>query len=273
MKSHKFIHSNNPVAEVKITKSSLLGEFVDEFLVEETPIAMVFNGISHVVMMASPSNLYDFAYGFAITEKIVSSVDDIYGVDINVKDHGIELEINISSESFEKLKEVRRNLTGRTGCGLCGAESLNQVINLPVDQIKNSYIFSSEKILIAIEKFSSKQEMQSKTGSTHACAICSKKGEIKLIREDVGRHNALDKLIGAVIKNNLLEPDDFVLISSRASYEMLQKFAFLNLGLITAISAPTALAVRLADSLDITLIGFAKGKKFNIYSHERRITG
>ena len=272
MKSQTLIQSDKSIFEVKISKSSLPKQPVQEYLAEETPVAMVFNGISHVVMMASPADFNDFAHGFAITEKIVSSIDEIYSVNVVKSNNGVELEINISTECFEKLKEVRRNLTGRTGCGLCGAESLNQVINLPENKINNLHTFSAEKISKAMEIFASKQEIQSTTGATHACALCSAEGEIKLIREDVGRHNALDKLIGAILLGKKLSADDFILISSRASYEMIQKFAYLDLPLLVAISAPTALAVRLAENLEITLLGFARSKKFNIYSHEHRIT-
>ena len=182
MKSQTLIQSDKSIFEVKISKSSLPKQPVQEYLAEETPVAMVFNGISHVVMMASPADFNDFAHGFAITEKIVSSIDDIYSVNVVKSNNGVELEINISTECFEKLKEVRRNLTGRTGCGLCGAESLNQVINLPENKINNSHTFSAEKISKAMEIFASKQEIQSTTGATHACALCSTEGEIKLIR-------------------------------------------------------------------------------------------
>lgn len=271
MKSSKLIYTNKPIAEVQISKSNFAKQSIKEYLAEETPIAMVFNGISHVVMMASPSDLDDFAHGFALTEKIISSLDEIYGVDIKKTNQGIELAIEISSKKFQELKNVRRNLTGRTGCGLCGAESLKQVLNLPEKNDINDFQFSTEKIIKAIESFTSFQKIQPKTGSTHACALYSNEGEIKDIKEDVGRHNALDKLIGAILKKDLVSKDDFILISSRASYEMIQKFAYLNLPLITAISAPTALAVRLANDLNITLLGFGKNKKFNIYSHKHRI--
>ena len=163
MKSHTLIQSDKSIFEVKISKSSLPKQPVQEYLAEETPVAMVFNGISHVVMMASPADFNDFAHGFAITEKIVSSIDDIYSVNVVKSNNGVELEINISTECFEKLKEVRRNLTGRTGCGLCGAESLNQVINLPENKINNSHTFSAEKISKAMKylhpnkKFSQQQ--------------------------------------------------------------------------------------------------------------------
>ncbi len=131
MTSFKLIQSNKPTQSIQVLKSADLNNEVNEDLAEETPVALIYNGISHVVMMASPVDLKDFALGFSITESIVSNKSDIYSMEENIKSNGIELNIEISSECFAKLKEVRRNLTGRTGCGLCGAESLNQVVNIP----------------------------------------------------------------------------------------------------------------------------------------------
>jgi FdhD protein len=243
----------------------------EETLAEETPIAFVYNGISHVVMMASPNDLEDFALGFSITEEIINSPTDFYSVEINYINDGIELKIEISSECFAYLKEKRRNLTGRTGCGLCGAESLTQVIKYKKNKIISHEKFSHDQIRYALDQFSSNQILQKKTGATHATAICNNLGKILLIREDVGRHNAFDKLIGAAIKQRVSSKNSFVITSSRASYEMIQKLSYLNLRLIAAISAPTALAVRLADKIGITLIGFAREDRYTIYSHKERI--
>ena len=243
----------------------------EEILAEETPIAFVYNGISHVVMMASPIDLQDFALGFSITEEIISSPIDFYSVEINYIKDGIELNIEISSECFIKLKERRRNLTGRTGCGLCGAESLNQVIKYQNNNLPSSEKFSHDVIRYALDQFQRSQILRKKTGATHAVAIYDNLGEILLIREDVGRHNAFDKLIGSVIKQKVTRKNFFVITSSRASYEMIQKLSYINLKLIIAISAPTALAVRLADKIGISLIGFARADRYTIYSHKERI--
>jgi len=260
----KFIQTKKTVTLSKVHKSSSIKDEVQENIAEETPIALIYNGISHVVMMGSPSDLEDFAVGFSVTEGIVNDISDIY-----CKDDGIELNIKISSECFVKLKEVRRNLTGRTGCGLCGAESLSQAMRIPKVEISNQN-FHSKHILKALKNFSNDQKLQKKTGATHASAIFSDIGDLKIIREDVGRHIALDKLIGASLKNKICE-SDFVVTSSRASYEMVQKIAYFNLKLLVAISAPTGLAIRMADSLDITLIGFAREARYTIYSHNQRI--
>lgn len=269
MTRSKFIQTKKTVTLAKAHKSSSIKDEVQENIAEETPIALIYNGISHVVMMGSPSDLEDFAVGFSVTEGIVNNISDIYSIEINCKDEGIELNVEISSECFAKLKEVRRNLIGRTGCGLCGAESLSQAMRMPKVEISNPH-FHSKHILKALKNFSNNQTLQKKTGATHASAIFSATGELKIIREDVGRHIALDKLIGASLKNKIDE-SDFVVTSSRASYEMVQKIAYFNLKLLVAISAPTGLAIRMADNLDITLIGFAREARYTIYSHNQRI--
>ena len=273
MKTHKIIHSDKSVFKSPTVKNGLNKDSV-ECIAEETPVAMVFNGISHVVMMATPDNLEDFAKGFSISENIVSNIEEIYSIEVNRTDVGIEVDIDISNEAFNKLKDRRRNLIGRTGCGLCGAESLNQVFNYhnSIQAITPQSFFSAKKILLALDHLSKHQIIQKQTGATHAAAFCNQDGEILFAREDVGRHNALDKLIGAFYaQNSLIVENPFIIISSRASYEMIQKAAALKVALVVAISAPTALAVRLANKLGITLLGFARGKNFNIYTHKERI--
>lgn len=273
MKTHKIIHSDKSVFKSPTVKNSIKKDSV-ECIAEETPIAMVFNGISHVVMMATPDNLEDFAKGFSISENIVSDVEEIYSIEVNRTDVGIEIDINISNEAFNKLKDKRRNLIGRTGCGLCGAESLNQVFNHhnSIQAITQQSVFSAKNISLALDKLSKHQIIQQQTGATHAAALCNQDGKILFVREDVGRHNALDKLIGAFYNHDSLNiKNPFIIISSRASYEMIQKAATLKVALVVAISAPTALAVRLANNLGITLLGFARGKNYNIYTHKERI--
>ena len=273
MKTHKIILSDKSVFKSPTVKNSIKRDSV-ECIAEETPIAMVFNGISHVVMMATPDNLEDFAKGFSISENIVSDVEEIYSIEVNRTDVGIEIDINISNEAFNKLKDKRRNLIGRTGCGLCGAESLNQVFNHhnSIQAITQQSVFSAKNISLALDHLSKYQIIQQQTGATHAAAFCNQDGKILFAREDVGRHNALDKLIGAFYNHDTLNiKNPFIIISSRASYEMIQKAATLEVALLVAISAPTALAVRLANKLGITLLGFARGKNYNIYTHKERI--
>ncbi len=271
MAKEKLIQTSHSCKEILIKKNNNPEELIKEILAEETPVAITYNGVSHVVMMASPCDLEDFARGFSITEGIVKSFSEIYSIEVLKKDNGIEINVEISTEKFSRLKEIRRNLTGRTGCGLCGAESLDQVLKIP-ESIKIKSKFSSNSILKALKNFSNQQKIQKKTGATHACALFNSKGDLIIIKEDVGRHNALDKLIGATFNSKFLK-GCFVITSSRASYEMVQKLAYLNLKLLVAISAPTALALRLADQLEITLIGFARNNRYNCYTHSKQLIG
>ena len=274
MNLDKLIQSGQSVFKSLALKKDKSSSEVLELLAEETPIAMVYNGISHAVMMATPDDLEDFALGFSIAENIIDSTEDVYAVEIHTTDNGIELKINISAETFSRLKENRRSLIGRTGCGLCGTESLNQFKKTQnsLNSTQSRATFSSDNIIKSLSKFSNHQLLQQQTGSTHASALCDNQGQFLLTREDVGRHNALDKIIGASLKIKNRDFNTlFLITSSRASYEMVQKAAKLNVCLLVAISAPTALAVRLANKLGITLIGFARNEKYNIYTHKDRI--
>jgi len=269
--SSKLIKSNAPLDQIEIFKSDSIEISHQEFVAEETPVAMTFNGISHAVMMTSPQDLEDFAYGFSISEGLVKTIDDIFSIEINQVDQGIELNIEISSEAFMKLKDRRKNLAGRTGCGICGSESLSQIFIESENKISNNSLFDLNIIKRALEKFGDNQIIKNKTGSAHACSLFDSQGDILCTREDVGRHNALDKLIGFALKTNINLENTFLVISSRASFEMIQKASFIGCQLIVAISAPTALAVRLADNMNIILAGFAKNKVFNIYTHKKRL--
>jgi FdhD protein len=269
--SSKLVKSNAPLDPIEIFKSDSLENSYQEFVAEETPVAMTFNGISHAVMMTTPQDLEDFAYGFSISEGLVKNIDDIFSIEINQVDQGIELNIEISSEAFMNLKDRRKNLAGRTGCGICGSESLSQIFIESENKILNNSLFDLNTIHSALEKFGDNQIIKNKTGSTHACSLFNNKGDILCTREDVGRHNALDKLIGFTLKTKINLDDTFLVISSRASFEMIQKASFIGCQLLVAISAPTALAVRLANNMNITLAGFAKNKVFNVYTHKNRL--
>ena len=270
MTSAKLIQTKNSSLDFPAHKNQSKSNSIEN-LAEETPVAFVYNGISHVVMMASPIDLEDFALGFSITEEIIGSSSDLYSVEINHIKDGIELKIEISSKCFMNLKERRRNLTGRTGCGLCGAETLTQVIKYKKNNLFSDTTFRYDQIRYALDQFATNQTLQKQTGATHAVALYQNTGKFLLIREDVGRHNAFDKLIGAAMKQEIINKDCFVVTSSRASYEMIQKLSYLNLRLIIAISAPTALAVRLAKKIGVTLVGFARADRYTIYSHKETI--
>jgi FdhD protein len=244
-------------------------------LAEEVPIALVYNGVSHAVMLATPQDLEDFALGFSLTEGILQNQSELYEVEITQQDHGIELHLDVASERFALLKERRRSLAGRTGCGLCGAESLTQVFRLPdqlskvVKKSADQAKISMQSIFKAHDAMRSKQALQMSTGATHACAWADVKGNIEYVREDVGRHNALDKLLGVLTKHGM--QGGFILTSSRASYEMVQKVVMAGFDVLAAISAPTGLAVRIADEYGVTLLGFVREQRYVAYSHADRI--
>lgn len=242
-------------------------------LAEEVPVAIVYNGVSHAVMLATPQDLEDFALGFSLTEGILQDKSELYGVEVQPKKNGIELHLEIASERFVLLKQHRRNLTGRTGCGLCGTESLEQVFHLPdiIEKASGAYTgLSMRSIFKAQDDMRTKQVLQQLTGATHACAWATIDGEIQYLREDVGRHNALDKLIGVLCKQAV--HGGFILTSSRASYEMVQKVAMSGFDVLAAISAPTGLAVRIAEEYNITLLGFVRDQQYVAYSHVNRMT-
>lgn len=240
-----------------------------DLLIEETPVSISYNGISHVVMMASPGDIEDMAIGFSLTEGIVASSREIYGIEKNKTELGIEVNVEISSESFVKLKEVKRNLAGKTGCGICGVESLsyfNSFLNKDYPN-RNELTITEKLISKGLIEFKANQIIQIKTGSTHAAAFFDQHGNLQLIREDVGRHNALDKLIGAIN----LDQNGFIVVSSRASYEMIQKVLVTKIPIIIAMSAPTNLATELAEKNNLTLIGFATNQRFVVYCGKERL--
>lgn len=272
------VTADAPTSQVNVTRWRN-GELTDalDYVAEEVPIALIYNGISHVVMLATPQDLTDFALGFSLSEGILRDKSDLYNVEVALQPKGIELQLDVATECFVKLKERRRNLVGRTGCGLCGAESLDQALSLPeihnttqTGAIALSNSLPAEIVQTAFRQIQTKQILQQATGATHACAWVNAQGEIVLIREDVGRHNAMDKLIGGLAKLPN-QAEGFVLTSSRASVEMVQKVAVAGINILAAISAPTGLAVRIAEAYGVTLIGFLRDNQFVIYTHKHRI--
>lgn len=241
---------------------------IEDVVAEEVPVALIYNGISHAVMLATPRDLEDFALGFSLAEGILSHPKELYGIEVLTQSAGIELRMEIAAERFHQLKEKRRSMTGRTGCGLCGAESLAQALRLPDLVNQSQAIFSAAAILKALGQAPKNQPLQAETGATHASFWVSLDGEIEMAREDVGRHNALDKLLGAKAGNI---NSGFVLTTSRASYEMVQKVAVAGVSMLVAISAPTGLAIRMAEQSGITLVGFARPEQYVVYTHPKRI--
>ena len=277
------IASDASLSEVNVTRwrNGVVSQATDK-VAEEVPIALIYNGVSHAVMLATPQDLEDFALGFSLSEGILHSKSQLYDVEIVTQPLGIQLRLDVATEAFVKLKERRRNLVGRTGCGLCGAESLEQALRLP-EKILNlaenttsstgaasSLVISASSIIKAFRTIQTTQVLQQATGATHACAWVDAIGKVQLLREDVGRHNAMDKLIGALAKRPR-QDDGFVLTSSRASVEMVQKVALAGYTILVAISAPTGLAVRIAEDYGVTLVGFLRDNQFVMYAHPQRI--
>lgn len=268
------VFSARPTSEVGVQQYRL-SQFTakTDVVAEEVPVALVYNGISHAVMLATPQDLEDFALGFSLTEGIIEFVDDIYGLEVTAQANGFAVQMDIASACFSRLKDKRRNMTGRTGCGLCGSESLDQALHLPNEIAaiyanikKNTLIVRAETLSVAFKNIRDQQQIQALTGATHASALVNAVGDIVLLREDVGRHNALDKLIGAVKKSDEhFSSQQFVMTTSRASYEMVQKTVSARFPMLAAISAPTGLAVRVAEQYGLTLVGFTREHSFVVY--------
>ncbi len=240
-----------------------------DWLAEEVPVALVFNGVSHAVMLASPADLEDFALGFALTEGLLARPDELYSVDLHPVEQGIELHLDVASACAWRLKARRRTLAGRTGCGLCGTESLQQVRRelprLPALRLRPQALCRAQHELRA------SQTVQRLTGAAHAAAWCAADGQVRLVREDIGRHNALDKLVGAMVRAAVDPADGFIAITSRASFEMVQKTAMAGVGALAAVSAPTALAVETAQTCGLALAGFVRGDDLVAYTFAERL--
>ena len=243
----------------------------EDFIAEEVPISLIYNQIPHVVMLATPTNLEEFALGFSITEGIIKSPHELLSARVYNRSNGIEVQLKIPEHRFDRLSDKGRNLTGRTGCGLCGASTLQQAIRQP-NTVKGELSVSAEDLRSALFDLGNHQKLNHITGAVHAAAWVVPGQGISDIREDVGRHNALDKLIGCLLRNNKDLSSGFIIITSRASYEMVQKTAWVGISLLAAISAPTGLAIRLANETGLTLIGFARDDQHVVYTHPRRLT-
>jgi FdhD protein len=237
-----------------------------EWLAEEVPVALVYNGISHVVMLATPCDLEDFATGFSLTEGIVDSLDEIRSCEVVPVCNGIEVQVELASRAFAGLKHQRRQLAGRTGCGICGAESIERAVR-PVAQLAARPKVPLAHVNAALQALDDAQQIRNDTGATHAAGWVDADGQLRLCREDVGRHNALDKLTGAMERQGITTSGGFALISSRASYEMVQKAARAGIGALVAVSAPTALAVRVAEDAGVALACWARGDRLTAYTH------
>lgn len=242
----------------------------DEAVAIEMPVALVFSGRSFAVMLATPTNLADFACGFALTEGVVEDLAEIEAIEICRLERGVEVRVEIPRDRALALDGRRRSLAGRTGCGLCGVDRFSEALR-PVAAVEGNGVVTPAALRRAIIELPEHQILNASVGSVHAAAFADETGEIVLAREDVGRHNALDKLIGALRARSVDTTLGFVLVSSRCSYEMVHKTASAGIGLIAAVSAPTSLAVELAEKTRVGLVGYARERRFTVYARPERI--
>ncbi|HDS9607427.1 formate dehydrogenase [Enterobacter hormaechei subsp. xiangfangensis] len=258
------------IVELSVHRPPHISHATPDFLAEEVPVALVYNGISHVVMMASPKDLELFAIGFSLSEGIIAHPQEIYGMDVVQACNGLEVQIELSSRRFMGLKERRRALAGRTGCGVCGVEQLND-IGKPVAPLPFTQTFNLGNLDKALEHLNDVQPIGQLSGCTHAAAWVLPSGEIVGGHEDVGRHVALDKLLGRRAREDAVWQQGAALVSSRASYEMVQKAAMCGVEILFAVSAATTLAVEVAERCNLTLVGFCKPGRATIYTHPQRL--
>ena len=239
---------------------------------EETPVALSFAGTTHAVMMASPADFEDFAIGFSLTEGIIASPDEIESVEVEDHGAGVDIQIRLKDQANTKFEARRRRLAGPVGCGLCGIESIEEAMR-SVDPVTGTTLaLDASDIVRAVKQLAKLQPLHAETGAVHAAGFYVPGKGIVLAREDVGRHNALDKLAGALARAGIAGASGAVVVTSRVSVEMVQKTAAIGAGAIIAVSAPTALAIRTADEAGMTLVALVRGEEFDIFTRPDRVT-
>jgi len=241
-----------------------------DLVAEEMPVALVYHDVPHVVMLATPADLEDYAVGFTLSEGLVAGAGEIRGVEVIQGEASADVKISVAWERFTQLLQRRRNLTGRTGCGLCGAERAEDAIR-ECQPVPAGVTITAAELHETMAQLAARQPINARTGSVHAAAWVVPGKGIQVVREDVGRHNALDKTIGALARANADFGAGYMLITSRASYEMVQKCATVGIALLVALSAPTAFAVRLAERSGLTLVAFARADQHVVYAHPHRL--
>ncbi|CAN7320070.1 formate dehydrogenase accessory sulfurtransferase FdhD [Rhizobium sp. LjRoot30] len=238
---------------------------------EEVPIAFSYGGSTHAVMMGTPADLEDFALGFSLTEGIIASASEVAGIEVVAEGPGIDVQITLADDAADALRTRRRHMAGPVGCGLCGIESIEQAMR-PVPDVGNVALnFDERQIVEAIALLNGAQPLHRETHAVHGAGFYIPGRGLIAVREDVGRHNALDKLCGAVIAAGHAGAQGAVVVTSRLSVEMVQKAAILGSAVLIAISAPTALALRTAEEAGMTLIALVRGEDFEIFTHSTRI--
>lgn len=241
-----------------------------DYVAEEVPVVLVYNNVPHVVMLTTPLDLEDFALGFSLTEEILQTPAELLSVKVFQRMKGIEVRMRIDERCFAQMHGKGRNMTGRTGCGLCGASTLEQAVRKP-HPVGGGVELYADVMADAFAQMRQQQAINQLTGAVHAAAWLQPDTGITRVREDIGRHNALDKLIGSLVGTGCRFGSGCALITSRASYEMVQKAATVGISVLAAISAPTALAIQLAEECGLTLVGFARNENHVIYTHPHRI--
>lgn len=254
-----------PTASIKMPRLTSGGIHDEREMAEECPVALVYDGTTVAVLMATPADLTDLALGFSLTEGIIADISEIEDLSIIPGVDGIELRIWLRRGAGRLLKERRRHLIGPTGCGLCGIESLREA-NRIFPPVGRQMSLTPEQIGRSIDMLAASQVLGRATRSTHAAGFFEPSSSSMTVREDVGRHNALDKIAGALAAEGISGRMGVVVLTSRISVEMVQKAAAIGAGIIVAISAPTGLAIRTAEAVGITLVGIARGREFEVYS-------
>jgi FdhD protein len=244
-------------------------------IAEEVPVAMIYNGEPFVVVMASPADFEDLAVGFSVTEGIVGSAAEMRVVEVVRHSRGVEVQMQISDEAAKRIAERRRGISARTGCGVCGIESIDEMLQVPRFNASEAR-FTHDALWRAAAELEARQPVNAETRAVHAAGLADASGALDIVREDVGRHNALDKVVGAMLRDEkqvlrFAQDDSFVVVTSRASYELVQKTAAAGIPLLAAVSRPTSLAIQLAEKANITLVGLLRGRSANVYSHPARL--